>query len=223
MKGWCAVAAMRSAGDRLAEAAEHSVRRFGFPSSANAAGVRVFGQWAGMLYDADDAELRRRAREGLGAVTRLDLLDLLMGLPRRIPVQRGALSARERRLLRQLPAGCVEVESEWVTRHIVAPLTVGLAVVVVSDWRRGLDRASRFTPFCSTILVLPRVRGDRDHMLIEAAFYGVGVAVATSSGPDMVAEPAPFVQQFHKPAAWWFAEEIHGQVQRTDVKVPNRT
>jgi hypothetical protein len=172
----------------------------------------VLGLWAGMLYDADEAELRRRARAGLGAVTRLDLLDLLMGLPQGVPVQRSALSARESRLLRQLPAGCVEMEPGWVTRRIVPPLTVGLAVVVARDWRRGLGGASRLTSFCTTILAIPRLPEDRDHMLVEASYYGVGIAVATAPGPEIIAEPAPFVRHFHKPAAWWFAEEIYSQV-----------
>jgi hypothetical protein len=149
-------------GDGLAEAAECSVQ-----PSANAAEVYVFGQWAGMLYDAEEAELRRRARAKLGAVTCPDLF--------------------------------------------VALLTVSMALVAVRDWRRGLDGASRFTPFCSTILALPQVTGNRSRMLIEAAYYGVGVAVATASGPKND-RGASAVRQFRKPAAWWFAEEIHSQV-----------
>jgi hypothetical protein len=142
----------------------------------------------------------------------MDLSDLLLGLPHGRPVPCGSLTGRERHLLRSLPAGSVESTNGTVIRRVVVPLRVELAAVRANDWRRGLDQASLFAPFCSRAVVLGRVPDDADALLVEAAYYGVGVVVAETGEVQVLAHPEPFSRQGHKAAGWWFAEEIYAQV-----------
>jgi hypothetical protein len=127
-------------------------------------------------------------------------------------VPRGSLTGRERHLLRSLPAGSIEFAGETVIRRAMVPLSVELAAVRASDWRRGLDQASLFAPFCSRTVVLSRVPEDADVMLAEAAYYGIGVAVTETGEVRVLADPEPFRKQAHKAAGWWFAEEVYAQV-----------
>jgi hypothetical protein len=142
----------------------------------------------------------------------MDLLDLLLSLPRECPVPYGSLTGHERHLLRSLPTGSVETGNGKVIRRAVVPLTVELAAVRAYDWRRGLDQASLLAPFCSRAVVLERVPADADALLAEAAYYGVGVVVAEAAEVRVLSDPEPFSRQSHKAAGWWFAEEIYAQV-----------
>jgi len=205
------MAAMRSGGT-FAEMAARSAEGFAVPDRVDAAAVRVLGQAAVVVYQADAAEFSRRDAAGGWAVARLDLLDLMLSLPHGLPVPDELLSAQERSMLQELPPGCVQVGSGTVIRHAVAPLRAELAVVPVRDWNRGLDRASRFAPFCARAVVLSQLPDDIDHLLIEATYYGIGVAVAGDRDVEVLADPQPFIRHYHKAAGWWFAEEIYGQV-----------
>jgi hypothetical protein len=142
----------------------------------------------------------------------MDLLDLLLSLPHEYPVPCGSLTGRERHLLRSMPAGTVESRNGTVIRRAAVPLTVELAAVRSYDWRRGLDQASLFAPFCSRAVVLGRVPDDADALLAEAAYYGVGVVVAEAGEVRVLADPEPFSRQNHKTAGWWFAEAVYAQV-----------
>lgn len=53
---------------------------------------------------------------------------------------------------------------------------------------------------------------DADILLIEAAYYGIGIAVARYGEVEILAEPQPFRRQCYKAAGWWFAEEICAQL-----------
>ncbi|MFI7225143.1 hypothetical protein ACIBO5_18160 [Nonomuraea angiospora] len=85
-----------------------------------------------------------------------------------------------------------------------------MALVVAQDWRSGLETAGKFAPFCSRVVLLPRLPKDEEDMSLEANFYGVGVVVRDEG--RMVVAPEPFLRQCHKPAAWWFSEEIYDRV-----------
>lgn len=211
MKGWVAMATVRDGGI-IAKAAARPGTGFAVSAGAQVGRVRVFGRPAAVVYRLDAGELRRRHEAGLGAVTRMDLLDLLLALPRGCPVPYDSLTERERDLLRSLPAGCVESVSCGVIRYLAVPLSVELAAVRSTDWRRGLDQASQFAPFCSRALVLGRVPGDAGALLAEAAYYGIGVVVAEAGEVQVLADPEPFRRRSHKAAGWWFAEEIYTQL-----------
>jgi hypothetical protein len=205
------MAAMRLGGT-LAKVAARSAEGFSVPDAAQVAAVRILGRPAVVIYRADAGEFGRRGDTGLGVITRVDLLDLLLGLPHGCPVPSGSLAMRERSLLRDLPPGSVDLEPGTVIRRATVPLKVDLAVVPAGDWRRGLDQASLFAPFCSRAVVLARLPADADHLLLEAAYYGIGVAVAGDSDIEVLADPQPFNRQCYKAAGWWFAEQVYAQV-----------
>lgn len=211
MKGWVGMTTVRHGGI-FAEAAARSAVGFSVPTDAQVGIVHVLGRSAAVMYRLDAEESRRRREVGLGTITRMDLLDLLLSLPHECPVPCGSLTGRERHLLRSLPAGSVETVNGTVIRRAVIPLTVELAAVRANDWRRGLEQASLFSPFCSRAVVLGRVPGDTDALLVEAAYYGVGVVVAKAGEVQVLADPEPFSRQGHKAAGWWFAEEVYAQV-----------
>jgi len=210
MKGLVGMAAGRYGGI-FAEAAR-SAAGFTVSTDAQVALVRVLGRPTAVMYRSDAGESRRRRETGLVAITRMDLLDLLLSLPCERPVPCRSLTGRERRLLRSLPAGSIEIGNGTVIRRAVVPLTVELAAVRAYDWRRGLDQASLLAPFCSRAVVLERVPDDVDALLAEAAYYGVGVVVVQAAEVRVLADPEPFSRQGHKAAGWWFAEEIYAQV-----------
>lgn len=174
--------------------------------------VQVLGQECAVVYRTDASEIARRRAEGFTGVTRLDLLDLFLGLPLGMPVLAASLTRREKNLLRQAPDGCVEVQSGLVTRHLTVPLTVEMAVVAADDWNTALDRASEFAPFCNRAILLSQLPGDVDHLLIEAAYYGIGVAVVYGADVELLAAPERFIKRHYKAAGWWFAEEVYRQV-----------
>lgn len=112
-----------------AAAAARSADGFSVPDGAQVATVRVLGQSAAVIYRADAGELHRRNGVGLGTITRLDLLDLLLNLPLGCAMAAESLTMRERRLLTDLPAGSIDVEPGLVTRRVAVPLMVDLALV----------------------------------------------------------------------------------------------
>jgi hypothetical protein len=99
-----------------------------------------------------------------------------------------------------------------VIRRVAVPLEVDLAVVPTVDWRRGLDQASLFAPFCSRAVVLARAPADTGDLLIEAAYYGIGVAVVRDGDIDVLTDPQPFSRQCHNAAGWWFAEQVYAEI-----------
>jgi hypothetical protein len=202
-------------GGGLAEAGARSVGRWLVSPGAAVAGFHVMGQSVAVAYVLDNGEDRRRTLAGLGAVVRLDLLDVLLALPLGLPVPVRSLSRREASLIADLPTGCVEVAEDQVIRRAVPPLRVEVAVGAARDWRKGLDRLSSLVPFCSSVLALAKAPEDRDDLMTEAAFCGIGVVVAAPEWRVLV-KPEPFVKRFHKPAGWWFAEETYRQVKLAD-------
>jgi len=162
-----------------------------------------------MCFELDPHEARRREQAGVGAVTDIDVLDLFLGLPLGVPVGRTALSGRERRALSKTPSGCVETDAGTVTRLARPPLTVALAIVTARSWRRGLEDAGRFAPFCARAVVLDRPPRDLATACAEADFFGVGLLVTTGSDVDVLVPPEP-----HRPGraatrSWWFAEDVY--------------
>lgn len=205
-------------GVTLAEVAARSADGFSVPDAARVAAVRILGRPAAVMYRADAGEFRRRRDVGLGAISRLDLLDVLLAMPHGYPVPFESLAMHERHLLGVLPPGSVDLEPGSVIRRVTVPLKVDLAVVPAVDWRRGLDQASLFAPFCSRAVVLARVPADAGHLLIEAAYYGIGVAVARDGDIEVLAEPQPFRRQRHKAAGWWFAEQVYAEINGQERK-----
>lgn len=161
-----------------------------------------------------EAEAQRRRRAGLGAITSPDVLQFLLGLPVDTPVPLAALSRPERSVLRSVPRGALLVEDRCVIRLAEPPLAVGMAMVPARTWRRGLERAGRFAPFCSRAMVLRKPPRDLEVLRMEADFYGIGVVIAADGAepPELVVPPAPFRRNRFTAAGWLFLEETYRQV-----------
>jgi len=181
-------------------------------SGTEIAHVRWGGVDAAIAYLPNHAEQARRRRAGLTAVTRLDQLDLMMDLPAGLPVHPGSLTEPSRRMIKRLPRGCVEATPDGVTRLIVKPLDVRLAIVSKTLWRAGLKYTSRFAPYCNRVLTLWGEPKDLGQAATEADFWGIGLVVNFKTSPRLVVAPERFEQYRHTPAGWSFAEEIWRQI-----------
>lgn len=170
-------------------------------------GARVAGACADALVLFDEAEVDRRIRAGLGAVTSLPLLDALMTLPQDAHVHACDLESRTLAELRSAPAGCVRWDGDWVLRLMAPPLTVVAAVVIGHGWRRPVSQVAHFANFAQQIVILPRAPRAGASVLWEAELAGIGVWVCPEPGElhELVA-PAPFRRSYFKPATWRFTE-----------------
>ncbi|MEV6427227.1 hypothetical protein [Nocardia sp. NPDC051463] len=178
--------------------------------------VRMLDVTAGVAYLPNVDEVARRAALGLGAVTQMDLLDALMGLPAGLPVPVGDLTDRERRIIRRAPAGVVDVSAGQCTRRVVAPVSAQFVVVASRSWKEGLRSAGQFAPFCSRAMLLRSVPEDLDDARVQASFFGIGICVFTSVGLRMLVDPQPYVRQRHSCGQWWFAEKLYEQVNASE-------
>lgn len=175
--------------------------------------VWVQGTWTVLSFRLDKDESDRRRAAGLGAITSPDILNFLLGLPTGKPVALEALTPAERSMLRTVPQGTILVNAGMVIRQAVPPLGVEMAMVPARSWRKGLERAGRFAPFCSRAMVLRTPPRDLDALRLEAGFYGIGVIVAAGGAePDVLVAPARFRRNRFTAAGWRFLEEVYRQV-----------
>lgn len=166
---------------------------------------------ASLLVSVDPVEDARRREAGLGAVTDMDALTLLLSLPEGFPVPMASLPVRDRRALRRLPTGVVDVCDGDVVRLAVKPLRAILATVSGTCSETALGKASNFAPFCAR-RVLTRVRPTMPETLIEFDFYGVGITYrAADSTEETLVEPRPWRPMRHTPAGWRFIEQAYAQ------------
>ncbi|WP_283137351.1 hypothetical protein [Rhizohabitans arisaemae] len=172
--------------------------------------MHVLGVKAAIAYRFNDREHERRNGHGLRALSRPEVLEALFALPVGLSIPESSLSPAHRRLLRGCPQGVVRHVQGDVIRLAAPVVHPELAVVVAHDWRSGLESVGKFASFCSRVVLLPKLPMDAEEMGLEANFYGVGVVVRDEG--RVVVAPEPFVRQCHKPAAWWFSEEIYDRV-----------
>lgn len=160
-------------------------------------------------YRMDCAEHERRSSVGAARLDRMHPLETLLRLPVGLPVPLSALAQRERRAVCALPAGAADRDRVTVTRRAVRPLHVDLAVVRATGWKRGLEEAGRFAPYCRRAMLLTRRPARMSEALVEANFYGIGVFLALHDEVEMVLEPGDYRPLRHTAAAWWFVEELY--------------
>lgn len=153
-------------------------------------------------------ELDRRADLGLGAILSSPLLGALRQLPVDLPVPIGGVGRPTLRMLTTAPAGCVEVAEGYVVRRAVAPLRVVSAGVCASSWADGLRQASRFASYCSRYAVMTGSRFNRDRAMMEARYYGIGLATMADGAESFswLVHPEPFRSTRETAAFWHFAE-----------------
>ncbi len=172
---------------------------------------RALGAETLLCFDLDQEEHCRRRGEGLGGVVDVGVLDLLLGLPLGRRVGHASLGGRERRAVAKAPSGCLRVGDDSVIRVARPPVNVALAVISARGWRRGLEQAGRFAPFCARTIILERAPRDLLAACVEADFYGVGLFLMNEdSGVDMLVSPEPYRAARMSARIWWFAEEAYG-------------
>ena len=174
--------------------------------------VRMFGVTAWLTVSINASESRRRERYGLGALTSLDVLDGLLGLPLGLPVPTEALTARERRLVSRLPHSVVVNCADAVIRRAEPVIECSLAVVFAQSWSVGLADASKFAPFCQRLTVLDSRPVDEIEACLQASYYGAGLLVHTPDKHLMLVPPEPLIDRRVNAATWWFTEEAYRQI-----------
>jgi hypothetical protein len=218
--GGTAVTAARFAGDddviRLAKAAALGDRGKGSPTGIPAARLALRGVTATLAYRLDSAEHVRRCVHGLLAVTDLEKLDVMLGLPVGLPVPKSELRRQDWLVIDELPHGCVKVIDGAVTRQITRPLRVDLAVLMSDgeDWRSGLQRAGQFSTYCTRLLAIPGVPNEIAEIRAESAYYGVGLVVNASTSPLLAVPPERFIPTAHTAAGWRFTEQVYSEIVR---------
>lgn len=183
-------------------------------SAAQARPMRLLGGPAVVVYRVDRVEDTRRRRSGGRAVVCPDALELMLSLPLGAPVPLDGLSSREGAALRTVPRWAVQVVDGRAVRRAVPPLSVELAVVEARSWRHGLERAGRFAPFSTRVMVLPRLPRDVDRMCMEADFWGVGVAVSCGEAVEVSVPPTVWRRRRVTAAGWRFQEQVYAQHRR---------
>ncbi|WP_406356405.1 hypothetical protein [Streptomyces sp. NBC_00658] len=171
--------------------------------------VSVFGSEALCFYRLDEAEHARREEASAACLDRMADLECLLTLPVGIRVPLESLDSAARREVRVLPTGAADRGRTTVTRRAVRPLRMDLAVVRASSWRKGLERAAQFAPFCRRAMLLDRRPSRLDDLLVEADFYGIGVFLASGSDVELLLEPEEYRPRRHTAAAWWFIEDLY--------------
>lgn len=181
-------------------------------SEARRALIPIMGTEALICYRFDHGEHTRRQLAGTGPICSSDVLELLLGLPIAMPVPVESLTQRERTALAVAPPGSVSVSDGLVTRHAVTPVTVDLALVAARCWRKGLEVAGRFAPFCVRGTVLRRRPRDLSELQAQGGFYGVGAILVEQQSAEVLVTPAPFCRRRFTAAGWRFLEEVYRRV-----------
>ncbi|WP_051054444.1 hypothetical protein [Frankia sp. QA3] len=181
------------------------------PDTARVCVGSVLGVSAAVFYELDGQEDARRDRDGATAITDVDVLDLLLCLPVGEPVRIDDLGRRGRRALAKMPPGCVEFGRGAVIRRARPPLTPSLAIVGGNgSFRRKLELAGRFAPFCPKAVVVNKAPRDLTAACFDADFYGVGLIVAAvDSDVEVLVAPQAHRPRRVVPRTWWFIEEVY--------------
>jgi hypothetical protein len=175
----------------------------------------MFGVRAWLTVSVNNAERQRRERVELGALTRLDVLDGLLGLPLGLPVPLEALTPHERQLVSHLPDGVVEHRDGRVIRRAEPVVECFFAIVFAQTWSAGLEAALKFASLCARLIVLEAQPTDETGACLEASYYGVGLAVQTKNDHRMLVPPQPVVHHRVTATGWWFTEETYRQLRAT--------
>jgi hypothetical protein len=177
--------------------------------AVRAEAISILGVDALCFYHLDKSEHLRRGRTHAATLSHMADLETLLALPLGVPVPLASLTASVRRGVSLLPAGAVERDRKTVTRRAVPPLRVELAVVRASNWRRGLELAGRFAPYCRRAFLLDQAPSTLEEALVEADFYGVGVLLASEGRAGLVLEPEQYLPPRRTAAAWLFVEDMY--------------
>src|SRR5689334_21527944 len=102
---------------------------------------------AGAVLAVDLIEDERRRQMGVGAVSRLHLLDSLMKLPVGKAVPASDLLERDLRRVVASPVGVVECSEQGLMRRLRPVVEVVMVRVAAGDWSARLRQAASFARF----------------------------------------------------------------------------
>lgn len=162
----------------------------------------------------DAREVSRRAAHGAAgqSLGGPDVLGELLQIPTDVALPTAWLGRRLRGLLESAPWHVIQPQAGLVRRVTVPAARVDQVSVPTTRWRTGLRQAGRFAPYCARRLLLKSLPRDVSTLVLEATYWGVGVAVADDAGGcrELVV-PAPFVATRYTGASWAFAEQAYVQ------------
>jgi hypothetical protein len=163
-----------------------------------------------VFYRRDRVECERRRLQAAAPLGAEDLAALLQ-LPAGMPVRADSLPRPLQDRIARLPHGAVAVDGGIVQRLAVRPLAIDLVVVRArgTHWDDGLARASRFKPFARRALLVDPPASQREDLLMQAAYYGIGILQPAPDGLTWALLPEPYRPRRHTPAAWHFTERLH--------------
>lgn len=161
----------------------------------------------------DRLEHGRRTAAGTGGqkLGGLRLLDALLALPELVPVPLNRFDRDTLAKLQALPAA-VQFRANDLVRVCRPAISVSLVTVAATSWRQGLRLAHRFAPFCSRRIVLDKTPRDRELVLLETSYWGIGVTLIQGDEERVWSEPAPFMPTRYTGAAWLFDEDVYAEV-----------
>lgn len=181
----------------------------GDPSVYVAEAARITGGRGDAFVRIDADERERRCASGLGAITQMWMLDVLMNLPLDQPVRVADLDAGEQWALDRIPAAAVRRDGAWVTR-LCRPVTEIAAVVV---WGRRLEpllkRTAPFTRVAQRMIVLDQMPADFDQIAWQACFQGTGVWSWTADGAIELVVAEPVWHRYYTPGRWQVNESAY--------------
>ncbi|RPE27239.1 hypothetical protein [Kitasatospora cineracea] len=158
-----------------------------------------------------DEDTRRSAHpHAKNVFNRIEETDLLLALPHGYPIPLERLTRAQQRRARFLAPCAVHIDTQagTATRLAVRPATVHLALVEGNLTRHTISEASAYAPFCTRAVLAPRPPRDPG-LLAEADFYGIGVAIGSGTGHEVLVPPKPWTRHRHSPAGWAFEEAAY--------------
>jgi hypothetical protein len=181
----------------------------GAPAVYVSKGAQITGGRGDAFVRVDVGEHERRQSCGLGAITQLWMLDVLMNLPLGEPVSISGLDSSEQWTLDRLPGGAVQREGRWVIR-LCRPVTEIAAVVVRGQRLQPLlKQAAPFTRVAQRMVVLDSVPENFDEVAWEACYQGTGVWSATSAGVTEHVAAEPVQHRYYTAARWRVNERAY--------------
>lgn len=170
------------------------------------ASARISGFKGDAVLAIDLGEHRRRVEAGLGAITRLHLLDTLTHLPVDQLAPEHALAEHDRRRVRTAPAGMVERTSDGLVRRLQPAVEVLSIQVSSGSWWVRLRQAAALARFAPTSIVVSRPPSPEQ--MLQADFCGVGlVGTGPLAGEEYLA--AVVSKPSVTAVGWLFREQAY--------------
>ncbi len=176
--------------------------------------VRLRGLAGRVDVDLDSLEHDRRRAAGTAGrpLGSMAVLDALLSLPEQVTVPVDRLDPGMLSLAAQGPAA-VTYPSPATVRRVGRPAaSARLFSLPTSDWRHGIRQLHKLAPYCARRLILTAPPRSLDLLLLEASYWGIGVALEGPVGESELQPTGAFTPARYTGAAWYFDEALYSQV-----------